>query len=100
MRLVAILGNQAASAASCRACWPVAAGQSHLDRLARRLPESVPYAGKTGSLTGTVLDAGIIFAPARLIIAAIAADLTDTIAAEEAMGQLALAAANEWGGLR
>jgi beta-lactamase class A len=99
--LVAILGNHAASAASCEAMLGYLRGQNHLDRLARRLPESVPYAGKTGSLTGTVLDAGIVFAPARpLIIAAIAADLTDAIAAEEAMGQLALAAAREWGGLR
>ncbi|MFN8536209.1 MAG: hypothetical protein U0232_01865 [Thermomicrobiales bacterium] len=48
-----------------------------------------------------MLDAGIIFAPARpLIITAIAADQVDAIAAEEAMGQLALAAAHEWGGLR
>jgi len=99
--LVAILGNQAASAASCEAMLGYLRGQSHLDRLARRLPESVPYAGKTGSLTGTVLDAGIIFAPARpLIITAIATALTDAIAAEAAMGQLALPAAHEWGGLR
>lgn len=99
--LVAILGNEAASPASCEAMLGYLRGQSHLDRLARRLPEAVPYAGKTGSLTGTVLDAGILFAPARpLIVTAIAADLTDVIAAEEAMGQLALAAAREWGGLR
>jgi beta-lactamase class A len=98
--LVAILGKQAASEASCEAMLGYLRGQNHLDRLARRLPESVPYAGKTGSLTGTVLDAGIVFAPARpLIITAIAADLTDAIAAEEAMGQLALAATHEWGGL-
>jgi beta-lactamase class A len=85
--LVAILGNLR--------------GQTHLDRLARRLPEAVPYAGKTGSLTGTALDAGILFAPARpLVVAVIAADLEDVIVAEEAMGQLALAAAREWGGLR
>jgi beta-lactamase class A len=99
--LVAILGNQAASAASCEAMLGYLRGQTHLDRLARRLPEAVPYAGKTGSLTGTALDAGILFAPARpLVVAVIAADLEDVIVAEEAMGQLALAAAREWGGLR
>jgi beta-lactamase class A len=99
--LVAILGNRAASPASCEAMLGYLRGQDHRDRLARRLPESVPYAGKTGSLQGTVLDAGIIFAPDRpLIIAAMAAEVDDAIAAEEAIGQLALAAAREWGGLR
>lgn len=98
--LAAILGSRAASAPSCAAMLDYLRGQTHLDRLARHLPESLPYAGKTGSLTGTVLDAGIIFAPARpLIIASIAADLGAPHAAEEAMGQLALAAAKHWGGL-
>ena len=97
--LAAILGNRAASPASCAAMLDYLRGQTHLDRLARRLPEALSYAGKTGSLTGTALDAGIIFAPARpLIVAAIAADLPEPYAAEETMGQLALAAAREWGG--
>lgn len=98
--LAAILGDRAASPASCAAMRDYLRGQTHLDRLARRLPESVPFAGKTGTLTGTALDAGIIFAPGRpLIVAAIATELPDPYAAEETMGQLALAAAREWGGL-
>jgi beta-lactamase class A len=97
--LAAIIGNRAASPTSCAAMLNYLRGQTHLDRLARHLPESLSYAGKTGSLTGTALDAGIIFAPARpLIIAAIAADLPEPYAAEETMGQLALAVACEWGG--
>lgn len=99
--LAAILGDRAAGAGSCAAMLGYLRGQTHLDRLARHLPESLPYAGKTGTLAGTALDAGIIFAPARtLIVAAIANDLPDPFAAEELMGQLALAAAREWGGFR
>ena len=98
--LAAILGNRAASAASCAAMLGYLRGQTHLDRLARHLPESLPYAGKTGTLTGTALDAGIIFAPTQaVIVAAIANDLPAPLAADDTMGQLARAAAREWGGL-
>ena len=99
--LAAILGDRAASAGSCAAMLDYLRGQTHLDRLARHLPESLPYAGKTGTLIGTALDAGIIFAPAQtLIVAAIANELPGPFAAEDTMGQLALAAAREWGGFR
>ena len=98
--LAAILGNRAASAASCTAMLGYLRGQTHLDRLARHLPESLPYGGKTGTLTGTALDAGIIFAPTQaVIVAAIANDLPAPLAADDTMGHLALAAAREWGGL-
>ena len=72
--------------------------QTHRDRLARFLPASVDFAGKSGTLAGTALDAGILFAPGGpLIVAAIASDLPADYAADETMGRLALAAVETWG---
>lgn len=96
--LAAIANDRAASPASCAAMRDYLRGQAHLDRLARRLSAGIAYAGKGGTLPGTALDAGIIFAPARpLIVAAIATDLPDPFAGDDAMGALALAAVREWG---
>lgn len=98
--LGAILAGRAAGAASRDRALALLAGQQHRDRLARFLPADVSYAGKGGSLPGTALDAGILFAPVGpLTIAAIAADLPHPFAADETMGRLAVAAlANaEWG---
>jgi beta-lactamase class A len=96
--LRAILDGSAASQSSCEQMLALLRTQTHRDRLARFLPAAVGFAGKTGTLSGTALDAGILFAPGGpLIIAAIANDLPADYAADETMGQLALAAVETWG---
>lgn len=96
--LRAILDGSAASADACARMLALLRAQTHLDRLARRLPDDVTYAGKTGTLPGTALDAGILTTPrGPLLVAAIATALPDPYAADETIGQLAAGAAREWG---
>ena len=99
--LRAILNNQAASQSSCTAMLGYLRGQEHRQRLARFLPPGLTFAGKTGTLPGLALDAGILFAPAGpLIVVARATQLPAEYVADEPMGRLALAALYEWGGPR
>ncbi|MGN6359039.1 MAG: serine hydrolase [Thermomicrobiales bacterium] len=96
--LRAILNNQAASQSSCAAMLGYLRGQEHRQRLARFLPPGLTFAGKTGTLPGLALDAGIFFAPAGpLIIVASATQLPAEYVADEPMGRLAQAAFEEWG---
>jgi beta-lactamase class A len=96
--LRAILDGSAANPSSCERMLALLRAQNHRERLARLLPAAVGFAGKTGTLSGTALDAGILFTPGGpLIIAAIANDLPADYAADETMGQLALAAVETWG---
>lgn len=96
--LHAILDGSAASQSSCARMMALLHAQAHRDRLARCLPPAVAYAGKTGTLSGTALDAGFLFTPGGpLIIAAIATDLPADYTADETIGRLALAAAETWG---
>jgi beta-lactamase class A len=96
--LRAILDGSAASRSSCERMLALLRAQTHRDRLARFLPASIGFAGKTGTLAGTALDAGLLFAPGGpLIVAAIANDLPADYAADETMGRLALAAVETWG---
>ncbi len=96
--LAAILAGRAAGPAASNRMLALLRAQQRRDRLARFLPPSVAYAGKSGSLPGMALDAGIIFAPAGpLIVAALAGGLPDPFTAEETMGRLARAALDRWG---
>jgi beta-lactamase class A len=98
--LRAILNNQAASQASCATMLGYLRGQEHRQRLARFLPPSLTFAGKTGTLPGLALDAGILIAPSGpLIIVASATQLPAEYVADEPMGRLAQAALQQWGGL-
>ncbi len=98
--LHAILAGTAASPDACARMLALLRAQNHRERLARHLPETLGYAGKTGGLPGTALDAGIITTPGGpLLIVGIATALPGPFAADETFGQLALAAAREWGGV-
>lgn len=91
-------GFRPAGAASRDRMLALLRAQQHRERLARLLPPEIAYAGKTGSLPGTVLDAGILFTPSGpLIVAAIATELPHHFAADETMGRLALLANAEFG---
>jgi beta-lactamase class A len=91
-------GSPPAGAASRDWMLALLHAQQHRERLARLLPPEIAYAGKTGSLPGTALDAGILFAPSGpLIVAAIATELPHHFAADETMGRLALLASAAFG---
>lgn len=101
--LGAILAGRVASAASCEEMLALLRKQQHVDRLARFLPPDVTYAGKSGTLPGLALDAGIFSGPGAsepLIMVALAKGLPDPFAGDEPMGRLGLAALREWGGAR
>jgi beta-lactamase class A len=98
--LRAILNNQAASQPSCAAMLGYLRGQEHRQRLARFLPPGLTFAGKTGTLPGLALDAGILFAPSEpLVVVASATQLPADYVADEPMGRLAQAALQQWGQL-
>jgi len=61
--LTAIAGGTAASRARCEWMLTVLGDQQVTDRLARHLPGSVAFAGKSGWLTGLSHDAGLLRAP-------------------------------------
>lgn len=98
--LGAIVAGRAASPASCERMLALLREQQHVARLARFLPAGVSFAGKTGTLPGLALDAGVFFGPAGpLIVVALAEGLPNQFAGDEPMGRLALAALREWGGV-
>ena len=92
----AILGDRAASAASCAAMLELMEKQQNDRRIARHLPrgEARPRWGtKTGSNTGVVNDVGYVFMPAgAVVIAAFLRDVVDPLEGERIIGDLARAA--------
>ncbi len=94
----AIADDRAASPAACEWMRGLLRQQQHLDRLARDLPEGVTFAGKSGSLEGTVHDAAILDGPGgRVVIAVLTRGVTDRYAIDAALGQLARAAVDASG---
>jgi beta-lactamase class A len=90
--LTAIATDTAAGPAGCATMRALLAAQQHRDRLARRLPPEVSFGGKSGSLPGLVHDTGILTAPGgQLAIAILTRGFGDPYAAEETIGQIALA---------
>jgi beta-lactamase class A len=93
--IAAILGNTAASPASCAAMVEMLEKQTNDRRIARHLPrgEARPRWGtKTGSLPGVVNDVGFIMAPQGPLILAIYCEIPDPNAGEAVIGDIAKAA--------
>ncbi len=61
--LTGIWRDEVASPERCAWMRKLHADQQHRDRLPRRLPEGVTYAGKTGTLNGISHDIGVISGP-------------------------------------
>jgi beta-lactamase class A len=66
--LTAIWRDEVASPERCAWMRTLHADQQHRDRLPRRLPEGVSYAGKTGTLDGISHDVGVIAGPGGEIV--------------------------------
>lgn len=72
------------------------ADQQHTDRLPRHLPESVEYAGKTGSVEGIVHDCGVLSGPnGRIAVAVLTQDFANPYDAERFIGRIGTAI-GEW----
>lgn len=96
--LAAVAAGTAARPASCGRMRLILALQQDRDRLARRLPSEIAFAGKSGSLPGLVHDAGLLGTPVGpLALAVLTRGLPDPYAAEELIGQIALAMVDEVG---
>ena len=94
--LAAIADDSAASPAGCARMRELLALQQDRARLARRLPAGVAFGGKSGSLPGLVHDAGLLTGPAGVLAAAVLTrGFSDPYAAEEAIGEVALAMLEE-----
>ena len=88
--LAAIADNEAASVASCQWMRDLLRQQQHVDRLGRDLPDGVTFAGKSGSLTGTVHDGAILDGPnGRVIIAALTSEVGNAYDVDVVFGRLA-----------
>jgi beta-lactamase class A len=74
--LTAIWSDSAASPDQCAWMRGLHRDQQHRDRLARRLPDGVEYAGKTGSLEGVSHDSGVIEGPTGTITIAVLVEST------------------------
>jgi beta-lactamase class A len=93
--IAAILGNKAASPASCAAMVDMLEKQTNDRRIARHLPkgEARPRWGtKTGSLPGVVNDVGFIMTPAGPLVLSIYCEIPDPNAGEAVIGDVAHAA--------
>ena len=91
--LAAIAEDTAASPAACARMRATLALQQDRDRLARYLPDALPFAGKSGTLPGLVHDSGLIeTAAGPLSLAVLTRGFADRYRAEEAIGRIALAA--------
>ena len=87
--LAAIARDEAASAANCARMRDVLALQQDRDRLARRLPEGVAFAGKSGSLPGIVHDAGLLTtADDTVAVAVLTRGIADRYLADELIGRV------------
>jgi beta-lactamase class A len=94
--LAAIATDQAASATSCARMRHLLGLQQNRQRLGRRLPAHVGFAGKSGSLPGLVHDTGILTTAAGpLVVAVLTTGFGDPYAADELIGQFGLALVDE-----
>ena len=94
--LTAIAVDTAAGPAGCARMRALLALQQDRDRLARRLPPGVAFAGKSGSLPGLAHDAGLLTTPAgSLAIAVLTRGYADPYAAHETIGRIAAAMLDE-----
>ena len=94
--LAAIAADTAASPAGCARMRALLALQQDRDRLARRLPPAVAFAGKSGSLPGLAHDAGLLSTPAGpLAVAVLSRGFADPYAAHETIGAIAVAMLEE-----
>jgi beta-lactamase class A len=86
--------GRAASPAGCAWVRDLLTGQQHRDRLARRLPPGVAFAGKSGSLPGLVHDCGLLTGPGGTVaVAVLTRGIPDPYAADAAIGEIGHAAA-------
>lgn len=93
--LSGIASDTAASPDQCRWMRDLLAQQQHRDRLARHLPGSITFAGKSGSLPGIVHDCGLLTgAGGTVAVAVLLEGVSDPYAADALLGQIAQAAAN------
>jgi beta-lactamase class A len=76
--LAMIWDDTAASPERCAWMRKLHADQQHRDRLARCLPESVSYAGKTGTLTGISHDCGVVAGPAGSVALSVLVESEDS----------------------
>lgn len=88
--LAAILDGRAASTESCQWMRTLLAQQQYVERLGRDLPDGVSFAGKSGSLDGTVHDAAILDGPGgQVIIAILTSGVTQPYEVDAVLGRLA-----------
>jgi beta-lactamase class A len=92
--LRAIEDDTAASAERCAWMRDLLNDQQHVDRLPRHLPEGVEYRGKTGTLTGTVHDCGVLSGPGgRVAVAVLTEGFENVYDAERLIGAVGTAVA-------
>jgi beta-lactamase class A len=92
--LTAIEHDTAASAAQCSWMRDLLNDQQHVNRLPRHLPEGIEYRGKTGTLTGTVHDCGVLSGPGgRAAVAVLTEGFENTYDAERLIGAIGTAVA-------
>lgn len=92
--LTAIWNDTAASPARCAWMRQLHEDQQHRDRLPRRLPDGVTYAGKTGTLSGISHDCGVITGPSGTIVISVLVESDDDKYADDAfIGSLGQAVA-------
>ena len=94
--LAAIAAGTAAAPGSCARMRATLALQQDRDRLARYLPPTVSFAGKSGTLPGLVHDTGLIATPSGLFaVAVLTRGFADPYAAHDLIGRIALALLDE-----
>jgi beta-lactamase class A len=92
--LAAIAEDRAASPAACARMREVLTLQQYLDMLARRLPDGVSFAGKSGWLPGLAHDCGLLSGPGGVLAAAILTEgFADPYEAHELAGAVGAALA-------
>ncbi len=92
--LAMVSGRSAASPERCRWMHDLLSRQQHRDRLARQLPETVRFAGKSGSLPGIVHDAGLLSGPGGTVAVAVLTEGSeDEYAMDVLIGKIGVAAA-------
>ena len=94
--LAAIAAGTAAAPGSCARMRATLALQQNRDRLARYLPPTVSFAGKSGTLLGLVHDTGLIATPfGPFAVAVLTRGFADPYAAHDLIGRIALALLDE-----
>lgn len=91
--LTRIANGSAASPGQTAWMLELLGDQQHRDRLPRRLPEGVTFAGKSGSLTGIAHDAGLLRGPGgEAAVAVLTQGFDDPYAADAFIGEVGRAA--------